>query len=79
MCNKSIICGVLFAFGAITFYEDNNMLSATCGFYGAYSMDRNNYIEIHPTQAQVAKISYHHPSKYLKQNVSLIFNTCFFA
>jgi hypothetical protein len=27
-------------------------------------MDRNNYIEIHPTQA--AKISYHHPSKYLK-------------
>jgi hypothetical protein len=28
-------------------------------------MDRNNYIEIHPTQAQVANISYHHPSKYL--------------
>jgi septal ring factor EnvC (AmiA/AmiB activator) len=27
-------------------------------------------IEIHPTQAQVAKISYHHPSKYLNQNVS---------
>jgi hypothetical protein len=34
------------------------------------TMDRNNYIEIHPTQAQVAKISYHHPSKYLNQNVS---------
>jgi hypothetical protein len=33
-------------------------------------MDRNNYIEIHPTQAQVAKISYHHPSKYINQNVS---------
>ena len=33
-------------------------------------MDRNNYIEIHPTQEQVAKISYHHPSKYLNQNVS---------
>jgi hypothetical protein len=33
-------------------------------------MDRNNYIEIHPTHAQVAKISYHHPSKYLNQNVS---------
>jgi hypothetical protein len=33
-------------------------------------MDRNNYIEIHPTQAQVAKISYPHPSKYLNQNVS---------
>jgi hypothetical protein len=28
MCNKSIICGVLFASGAITFYESNNMLSA---------------------------------------------------
>jgi hypothetical protein len=28
MCNKSIICGVLFASGAITFYDDNNMLSA---------------------------------------------------
>ena len=38
MCNKSIICGVLFASGAMTFYEgnkhvvcplvkDNNMLS----------------------------------------------------
>jgi hypothetical protein len=34
-------------------------------------MDRNNYIEIHPTQAQVAKISCNHPSKYLNQNVSL--------
>jgi hypothetical protein len=33
-------------------------------------MDKNNYIDIHPTQAQVAKISYHHPSKYLNQNVS---------
>jgi hypothetical protein len=28
MCNKSIICGVLLASGAITFYESNNMLSA---------------------------------------------------
>jgi hypothetical protein len=28
MCNKSIICGVLFASGAITFYEGNNMLAA---------------------------------------------------
>jgi len=27
-CNKSIICGVLFASGKITFYEGNNMLSA---------------------------------------------------
>jgi hypothetical protein len=64
MCNKSIICGVLFASGAITCYVPS------CGFYGPYTMDRNNYIEIHPTQAQVAKISYHHPSKCLNQNVS---------
>jgi hypothetical protein len=28
MCNKSIICGVLFAPRAITFYEGNDMLSA---------------------------------------------------
>jgi hypothetical protein len=28
MCNKNIICGVLFASGTITFYEGNNMLSA---------------------------------------------------
>jgi hypothetical protein len=28
MCNKSIICGVLFVSGAITFYEGNNMSSA---------------------------------------------------
>jgi hypothetical protein len=28
MCNKNIICGVLFASGAILFYEGNNMLSA---------------------------------------------------
>jgi len=29
MCNKSIICGMsVFASRAITFYEDNNMLSA---------------------------------------------------
>ena len=28
MCNKSIICDVLFASGAIIFYERNNMLSA---------------------------------------------------
>ena len=28
MCNKSIICCVLFAPRAITFYEGNNMLSA---------------------------------------------------
>jgi hypothetical protein len=27
MCNKGIICGVLFSSGAITFYEGNNMLS----------------------------------------------------
>jgi hypothetical protein len=27
MCNKSIICGVVFTSGAITFYEGNNMLS----------------------------------------------------
>ena len=33
-------------------------------------MDRNNYIEIHPAQAQVAKISSHHPTKNLNQNVS---------
>jgi hypothetical protein len=33
-------------------------------------MDRNNYIAIHPTQAQVAKFSNHQPSKYLNQNVS---------
>jgi hypothetical protein len=39
------------------------------GFYGPYTMDRNSYIAIHPTQAQVAKNSYHHPSKYLNQNV----------
>jgi hypothetical protein len=39
-------------------------------FNGAYTMNRYNYIEIHPTQAQVANISYHHPSKYLNQNVS---------
>ena len=25
MCNKSIICGVLFTSGAITFYEGNNI------------------------------------------------------
>ena len=28
MYNKNIICGVLFASRAITFYEGNNMLSA---------------------------------------------------
>jgi hypothetical protein len=28
MCNKNIICGVLFSSGTITFYEGNNMLSA---------------------------------------------------
>ena len=32
MCNKSIICGVLFASGAITFYKGNNMLSALFWF-----------------------------------------------
>jgi uncharacterized membrane protein len=32
MCNKSIICGVLFASGAIAFYEGNNMLSALLWF-----------------------------------------------
>jgi hypothetical protein len=48
-----------------------NPMALSCrpsGFYGPYTMDRNNYIEIHPTQAQVAKYSYHHPSKYLNQN-----------
>ena len=70
MCNKSIICDVLFASGAITFYEGITCYLPSCGFCGPYTMDRNNYIEIHLTQAQVAKISYHHPSKYPKQNVS---------
>jgi hypothetical protein len=28
MCNKSIICGLLLASGAITFYEGNNIVSA---------------------------------------------------
>ena len=42
----------------------------SCGLYGQYTMYRNNYIEIHPTQAQVAKFSFHHPSKYLNQNFS---------
>jgi hypothetical protein len=35
-------------------------------------MDRNNYIEIHPTQAQVAKISYHHPSKYHSNDKNVV-------
>jgi hypothetical protein len=43
------------------------VINCSSGFYGPYTMDRNNYIEIHPTQAQVAKISYHHPSKYLNR------------
>jgi hypothetical protein len=30
MCNKSIICGVLFASGAITFYEGNNTKGVLC-------------------------------------------------
>jgi hypothetical protein len=34
------------------------------GFYGPYAMDRNNYIEIQPTQAQVEKIPYNHPSGF---------------
>ena len=68
MCNKSLICGVLFASGAITCYLPS------CGFYGPYSMDRNNYIEIHPTQAQVAKISYHHPSKCFPSTSILAFS-----
>ena len=48
------------------------MALACCssGFHEPYTMDRNIYIEIHPTQAQVANISYLHPSKYLNQNVS---------
>jgi hypothetical protein len=50
--------------------ETDKINLPSCGFYGPYTMDRNNYIEIHPTQAQVAKNSYHHPSKYLNQNVS---------
>jgi hypothetical protein len=32
MCNKSIICGVLFDSGAITFYEGNTILSALLWF-----------------------------------------------
>jgi hypothetical protein len=50
------------------YYEyGKNPMDLSCrpsGFYGPHSMDRNNYIDFHPTQAQVAKISYHHPSKY---------------
>ena len=38
MCNKSIICGVSFASVAIAFYE-----GSSCGFYGLYTMERNNY------------------------------------
>ena len=56
-----------------TIFWSKNPMALSCrpsGFYGPYSMDRNNYIEIHPTQAQGAKNSYHHPSKYLNQNVS---------
>jgi hypothetical protein len=44
-----------------------NPMALSCppsDFYGPYAMDRNNYIEIHPTEAQVAKISYHHPSGF---------------
>jgi hypothetical protein len=37
-------------------------------------MDRNNYIEVHPTQAQVAKISYHHPSKCFPSTSILAFS-----
>ena len=70
MCNKNIICSLLFASGAITFTKTLTCYLPSCGFYGPYTMDRNNYLEIHPTQAQVAKISYHHPSKYLNQIVS---------
>jgi hypothetical protein len=50
-----------------------NSMALSCrpsGFYGPYTVDRNNYIDIHPTQAQVAKITYLHLSKYLNQNVS---------
>ena len=32
MCNKSIICGWLFASGAITFYEGNNISSALANY-----------------------------------------------
>jgi hypothetical protein len=38
----------------------------SCGFYEPYTMDRNNYIEIHPTQAQVAKIFISPPIKISK-------------
>jgi hypothetical protein len=39
--------------------EDYDHLKHACkpGFHGPYAMNRNNYIEIHPTQAQVAQIS----------------------
>jgi hypothetical protein len=33
-------------------------------------MDKNNYIDIHPTQAQVAKISYHQIKKIESEVVS---------
>ena len=32
MCNKSIICDVLFASGAITIYEGNNMFSVVAKY-----------------------------------------------
>jgi hypothetical protein len=35
-----------------------NPVALSCrpsGFYGPYTMDRNNYIEINPTQAQLQK------------------------
>jgi hypothetical protein len=45
-------------FSAYHEHGKNPMALPCCssGFYGPYTMDRNNYIEIHPTQAQVAKI-----------------------
>ena len=65
-----IICVVLLASGQYYFTRAITCYLPSCGFYGPYTMDRNNYIEIHPTQAQVAKISYRHPSKYINRNVS---------
>jgi hypothetical protein len=40
-----------------------NPMALSChpsDFYGPYTMDRNNYIKIHPTQAQVAKVTHYH-------------------
>jgi hypothetical protein len=54
-----------------------NQMALSChpsGFYEPFTMDRNNYIEVHPTQAQVAKSSYHHPSKCFPSTSILAFS-----